>query len=426
MTQRRQNSHQILAVMPEQAQSASEAFFLVLEEVEAPESYYEVDDQGIARVSIMGPLGRRNPGFGYSGTDTQVLENDFRVIAADPLIKGVLLHIDSPGGMVDGTREAMDALNAIGKPKMAYTDGLMASAAYWIGSAVDAVYASPTATVGSVGVVATHVEYSEADKQAGVKTTYIYNGAYKRLVNDAEPLTEEGQAYVQDQVDALYEVFTKDVANNRGTTTDAVKAQESRVYIGEQALGAGIIDGVMSMSGAYNRLKRSAGIMELNELKAEFPDLYSEVIEIGKKSLTAEEALKMHPQLADAAAQEAVEADRARVQEIREACFPGQESLVSTLESEGITADEARKRLIADQKARMDAKLESIEKSDDGVSPDAEPTQGHATAKNKGEAGNMLDAYAKQYMAEQSIDYTQAFDRAKSENPELLKIYLGR
>ncbi|MCK8218611.1 S49 family peptidase, partial [Erwinia amylovora] len=79
------------------------------------------------------------------------------------------------------------------KPVATLADGTMASAAYWIGAYADEVYAVDSGTqLGSIGVVATHVDVSRAEQMAGRKTTEIYAGQYKRIASSYAPLTEPG------------------------------------------------------------------------------------------------------------------------------------------------------------------------------------------------------------------------------------------
>ena len=95
---------------------------------------------------------------------------------ADPAVKAIVLSIDSPGGTVDGTDNLANAIFAARgkKPIVALGDGTLASAAYWIASGADQIFASDnSAKIGSIGVVATHEDYSRAEENAGVKVTEI-------------------------------------------------------------------------------------------------------------------------------------------------------------------------------------------------------------------------------------------------------------
>jgi protease-4 len=71
--------------------------------------------------------------------------------AQDPNCIGVVLDIDSGGGQVSGTPEFYDYIASFKKPVVAYTDGLMCSAAYYIGSATSHIIANKRAD--AIGVL---------------------------------------------------------------------------------------------------------------------------------------------------------------------------------------------------------------------------------------------------------------------------------
>jgi signal peptide peptidase SppA len=213
-------------------------------------------DGSTAIVSIDGVLGKKMNLFTQisGGASTQLIEQDFQAAMDDPAVKSILMVIDSPGGTVDGTENLADAIYAArgkGKPIVALGDGLMASAAYWIGSAADEVYASDkSAKIGSIGVVATHEDYSQMEHNAGVKVTEISAGKYKRIASSHEPLSTEGRASIQDMVDHIYTNFVDGVARNRGVTSETVaeKMANGKIFLGHQAVKAGLVDGVSTQS----------------------------------------------------------------------------------------------------------------------------------------------------------------------------------
>jgi capsid assembly protease len=205
-------------------------------------------------IPIEGVLGKKMNLFTSisGGTSTQMIEIDFNAAMDDPAVKSILLQIDSPGGTVDGTENLANVIHAArgkGKPIVALADGLMASAAYWIGSAADEIYASDSSTkVGSIGVVATHEDYSQAEQKAGIKVTEIAAGKYKRISSSHAPLSADGRESIQAMVDHIYSNFVDAVARNRSATSANVadKMADGRIFLGRQAVTAGLIDGVVS------------------------------------------------------------------------------------------------------------------------------------------------------------------------------------
>jgi signal peptide peptidase SppA len=212
-------------------------------------------DCGTAIIPIEGVIGKKMNLFTQisGGTSSQILQQDFAAAIADPDVHSILLAIDSPGGTVDGTQAAADQIYAARgkKPIIALADGVAASAAYWIGSAADKVYTSgDTTAVGAIGVVARHVDYSQREKSAGIKVTEVTAGKYKRIASEHEPLSVEGRASIQEQVDHIYSVFVDSVARHRGadSQTAADRMGNGKLFLGKQALRAGLVDGVSTQA----------------------------------------------------------------------------------------------------------------------------------------------------------------------------------
>ncbi|MCF6147279.1 MAG: signal peptide peptidase SppA [Candidatus Kuenenia sp.] len=214
---------------------------------------YEINGN-VAILPIEGVLAKKMNLFSEisGGTSTELIINDLKTILQDESVKTVILNIDSTGGSVDGTPELANAIFEARKKKkiIAHTSGNMASAAYWIGSAADAVVISSDVTqVGSIGVVATHVDKSMAEDMAGIKTTEIVAGKYKRIASQYAPLTQEGRQTIQEHLDYIYSVFIDDIAKFRDVSVERVLTDmaDGRVFIGKQAIKAGLVDGISTL-----------------------------------------------------------------------------------------------------------------------------------------------------------------------------------
>jgi len=186
------------------------------------------------------------------GVSTELAGRDITEALNDPDIKGIVLDIDSPGGTVDGTLELANIIfeGRDKKPIVAYSDGIMASAACWIGSAANEIYISgETVQTGSIGVVANHVDYSQYEKKIGIKTTEVYAGKYKRIVSQYKPLSKDGKQELQDRVNYMYSVFVDTIARHRGVSSETVleNMADGKVFIGNQGITAGLVDGVSTL-----------------------------------------------------------------------------------------------------------------------------------------------------------------------------------
>ena len=206
----------------------------------------------VAIIPIKGIISK-NPslfGFFFSRAVSTEIAEMFKDALGNPSVESILLDIDSPGGTVDGTQELAELiyLSRGIKPIIAYTDGMMTSAAYYIGAAADQIYISgDMPDIGAIGVTVLHIDYSKFNEQQGIKGTDIYAGKYKTIVSGNKPLSDEGKSYLQDRVDYVYSIFVNDVAKYRGTSVENVLANmaDGKIFIGRQAVAVGLADEVI-------------------------------------------------------------------------------------------------------------------------------------------------------------------------------------
>lgn len=188
-----------------------------------------------------GYVGSSSGTMGYDGIEAQIKE-----ALNDPMVKGILLDVDSPGGEVAGVQEVARVLGNSTKPVWAHANEMAASAAYWLASAADRLVLTETAEVGSVGVLMAHTDYSKSLSDKGVKVTLIHAGAHKVDGNPYTPLPDAVKAEFQDDIDQLRTLFATSVAVNMGIPTAQVLATEARMYRGQQAVDQGLAHAVMS------------------------------------------------------------------------------------------------------------------------------------------------------------------------------------
>lgn len=310
---------------------------------------YEILNGTIAVIEISGVLtkGMSFFSFLFGGSSMQQIAAAYQAAIADPQVKSVLLVIDSPGGTVDGTQELANLIynGKNDKPVIAYCDGMMASAAYWIGSAADKIYISgDTVEVGSIGVVATHVDYSKSDEMFGEKYTEITAGTYKRIASSHAPLSPEGRQTIQDQVDHIYTVFVGDIARNRNISEEqALKAADGRIFIGKQAIEVGLVDGVstyghvinsMSSGVAIISVQEESEIMNIQELKEKHPELFQAVVDQGKEEATAAMSVQVEAAKVEGISAGA-EAEKKRISEIMAQAVSGHEAIIEAAIADG-------------------------------------------------------------------------------------------
>ena len=217
---------------------------------------------GIAVIPLLGTLVRRSSYLNAASglTSYHAIEAMAEAAFADPQVRAVLLEIDSSGGEAGGVFDLAERLRALarasGKPLWAIADEAALSAAYAIASAADRIWLTRTAEVGSIGVVAVHIDESGADAQAGLHYTFLHAGAHKVDGHSHAPLPASVAADIQADIDQLYEQFIDLVARFRGLSAQDIRRTEARVYRGEAAIQAGLADQIGTRAEALAALQR--------------------------------------------------------------------------------------------------------------------------------------------------------------------------
>lgn len=221
---------------------------------------------GIAVVPIRGVITRHAAAVddisAPRGTSVDEIRANLERAVGDPKVHTILLHVDSPGGAVDGITEVTSAIDKARQDKrvVALADGSMASLAYWIGSQAEAIYTTPTSAVGSIGVYSVVVDTSGAAEDQGVKVHLVKAGEHKGLGEPGVPVTKPQLAGVQDNVDAFYDLFVDAVAQGRGLKKkSAVELADGRVHIGAGAVEMGLADRVASYDDTIETLTEPPG-----------------------------------------------------------------------------------------------------------------------------------------------------------------------
>ncbi len=321
---------------------------------------YEIRD-GIAIISVEGVLTKGRSFFSYlfGGSSMREIGDAFETALEDPAVGAIVLAIDSPGGTVDGTQELVRRISGGRgkKPVVAWADGMVASGAYWAAAAADKIYISgDTVQAGSIGVVATHIDVTEQDRQYGEKWTEITAGQYKRIASSHAPLSPEGRAYLQGQVDHLYTVFVESVAQLRGQTVEQVlEGADGRIFIGRQAVDVGLVDGVATLSDVINQLSEEIA-MNKEEIRAKYPEVAQSIFEEGRSAGIQDGIERGKKEGRDAAVAEVQTQERERIKAIYALSSPGNEKIIEEAMFDGSCSagDAAQKILLAEKKRRED------------------------------------------------------------------------
>ncbi len=244
--------------------------------------YFHINPKGIAIIRIYGVLTKKTEAFDHilDMTSYENIHEEIESALEDKSIETILLDIDSPGGEVNGVFDLADFIySARGKKRIiAIANDDAYSAAYAIASSAEKVFVSRTSGVGSIGVIASHIDQSRFDEKQGIKYTTIFAGSRKNDLNPHEQMTSESLESLQKEVDRLYEMFVQLIARNRNLSIQAIKSTEAGLYFGEKAVEIGLADGVTTFFEFINNHKSRSVSMTTNELTEE--NCRREILEI--------------------------------------------------------------------------------------------------------------------------------------------------
>ncbi len=215
-------------------------------------------ETGVYVLPIHGALVSRSAHLDMCTTMTSYEDIRGQLHAAlnDGSVEHIALDIDSPGGSATGMidlAEEVYAARAV-KPITAIVNFGAYSAAYGLASAASEIILSNSSGVGSIGVIARHVDMSKRYEDAGLKITTIFAGARKADLSSDAPLSEEATAWLTELVQQNYAEFTDLVARNRGLTVAAVRGTEAGVFHGQHGIAQGLADRIEPPQAAINRI----------------------------------------------------------------------------------------------------------------------------------------------------------------------------
>jgi signal peptide peptidase SppA len=211
--------------------------------------------ENTAIIPVYGFLTKRtlsvsSPFAGFFGTTSyEEISTNLRDALDNPLVEKIILDVDSPGGEVNGVFDLCDEICVARHQKLieAIANNDAFSAAYAIASSAAKLWITRTSGVGSIGVIATHIDQSAFDKKEGIKITPIFAGEHKNDLTPHEPLSDAAMAAMQGEIDRLYGLFAETVSRNRGLLAAQIRATEAAMFFGENAVNAGLADGFCTL-----------------------------------------------------------------------------------------------------------------------------------------------------------------------------------
>ena len=178
---------------------------------------------------------------------------------SDPGVDGILLDMDTPGGMVSGAFDCADIIARMRdiKPVWALANDMNCSAGQLIASAASRRLVTQTARTGSIGVMMAHSNYGAALKTQGVEVTLIYSGDHKVDGNPYEKLPKDVRDDFQTRIDATRRMFADKVAAYTGMSVQSVLDTEAAVFSGQESVDAGLAEELVNNTDALNVMRES-------------------------------------------------------------------------------------------------------------------------------------------------------------------------
>lgn len=209
--------------------------------------------------------------FGMAQTSSELVEDAANKLRQMPEVENVVMSFNSDGGTAEGLESARRAVKSLAEEKnvIALADERMNSAAYYLGSAANAVLSTPTSTMGSVGVLMVLRDETEKNEKEGVKYEVIRTGEFKALGNPMEQITDETVKHFEERANRAHTMFVNAVADNRQISKDqAEQMADGKTYMGSDAVRAGFADGEIASRQELMSLLMSEVEDETEDTKA--------------------------------------------------------------------------------------------------------------------------------------------------------------
>lgn len=209
---------------------------------------------GVAIVRIEGPI-----------MDSSQAVEELQAFAEDPLVKSIVVRIDSPGGGVAPSQEIYNAVKRVrrehNKTVVASMGTVAASGGYYIAVGTDRILANPGTLTGSIGVIMQTANFQEFLEKIGVKSVVVKTGKYKDLGSPFRPMMEEERLLLQSVMNDTLSQFVEAVADGR--SMDAAEVEQladGRVFTGRQAKSVLLIDEIGDLHDAIKLAGELGGI----------------------------------------------------------------------------------------------------------------------------------------------------------------------
>ncbi len=263
----------------------SNPFALLSQLGDAGSARIDIDHPTIAVLHINGTImdGESSSGGLFGGGTTvgsRTIRNAIEDIRREPLVKGVVVRIDSPGGSAIASEVMWQGVQRLReeKPVWVSVGGMAASGGYYILSAGEKVFVNPSSVVGSIGVVGGKYSLGELYDKAQIKIVERARGPMAGLFGSADEWDAAEIAAVREQMKETYDLFTARVTAGR-PGIDLSKTAEGRLFVGSDAVGLKMADEIGGLDDAVNELAYELDVADFDVVHFPAPPSFDQVIE---------------------------------------------------------------------------------------------------------------------------------------------------
>ncbi len=201
---------------------------------------------GVSVITIDGEIGKK---LSSSDKNSGKVDVDDIVkalkIAEKSNTECVILSINSPGGGSIGVKETGDVIKNLTELKtvISFCDTICASAAYWLASCSNGIFVTPSSELGSIGVYAKVIDYSENLKMQGINVQVFSAGSMKTMGHGDKPLSKEEEEHIQKDIDSQWLEFKTLVNDNRGGVAE--ETMQGQLFSGDKSIEVNLADEIV-------------------------------------------------------------------------------------------------------------------------------------------------------------------------------------
>ncbi len=213
----------------------------------------------VAVLNLRGPIGNVSSGRGIALKPAAAA---IKALAERDQVRGVIVHIDSPGGsaIVSDLLHRELELLAKKKPVVAWMGNVAASGGYYLAAAAHRIVARPSTLTGSIGVISAHLVASELLERVGVQQAVVKQTPHADLASITRPLSERERELLDAQSARFYARFLEVVAAGRKLSRERVhELAQGRVWSGLDAHQIGLVDILGGFDAALSALRTLIG-----------------------------------------------------------------------------------------------------------------------------------------------------------------------